>query len=315
MSDLDDDDGIDRSLLDAARAGLEPSAAQRKKLRRAVMAAIGTSAVTTGTAAGAQAAASATGAATAAGTATGGVATAAGLGLGAKIVIGTIALASVVGVVAVGRRSTSHDDPAPSAATTSIADAPPIAAAPERQESPLAAATPEPSAEVEAIDAPAPELEPAPELAAAPRPALATTRPGPSVLGRAPSTRPMPAPSPAPTFVAASESDTVPATPATAEEDPVRVETRLLARARAAIARHDGAAALAILDEHARLFPDGQLREERLANRVSALCALGERERAHAEATSFLAAHPGSVQVGAVRAADCWSDARELGTP
>ena len=84
--------------------------------------------------------------------------------------------------------------------------------------------------------------------------------------------------------------------------DPVLDEARLIARAQEAIDRHDGRGAMALLAEHARRFPEGQLREERFATRVHALCELGETERARREATSFLDVFPVSVHAARVRA-------------
>ncbi len=293
MSDLGEDGApIDRSLLDAARPALEPTDLQRSRLRRAVLGAIATSAVTTGTAAGAQAAASATGTATAAGAAGGG-ATAAGLGLGlgAKLAIGAIAIASVVAAVVasqpVGRGAAVQSGEARARPEGSSEASARIerARVAERTREPVVAETPE-----------APRAPASPLHVPAPAPARVASE---RVVPRAP----LPTRASEPSSTASALGPRAPA------EDPVLAEMRLLAQARAAIARHDGTAAMALLDEHARRFPTGELREERLANRVAALCALGEPERAHTEATAFFTSYPGSVHSSGVRAADCWSDA------
>ncbi|MFO0684882.1 MAG: hypothetical protein U0234_22685 [Sandaracinus sp.] len=272
----EEDHPIDRSLIDAAVPALEPSEAQRSRLKRAVLGAIATSAVTTGTAAGAQAAAGGTAATAASATGVGGAAV--GMGLGAKAVVAAIAIASVVGVVAVSRTpsatpaSGDEERAAPSeiaepSETHAVTSAPPSA--------PVA----EPAPPEEAPSA-APVIEPAPApIAASPLP----RRPTPTAAAPAPEVAPSP------------------------EVDPAVVETMLLARARVALQRHDGATAMQLLQEHASRFPSGELREERLALRISTLCELGETDRAHREAASYLDAFPGSIHAADVRAADCWS--------
>ena len=59
--------------------------------------------------------------------------------------------------------------------------------------------------------------------------------------------------------------------------------------------------ALQLLDDHARRFPRGTLREERIAARVHALCALGRRSEASEEAETFLAETPQSPYASRVR--------------
>jgi hypothetical protein len=262
MSHPDDDDGpIDRSLIDAARPGLEPSAGDKARVRRAVLGAIAGGVVASG-AAGAQAAAGGTiaaGGTTAAATTT----TIAGAGLGAglatKVVLGAIALASVIGVVAV---RTSEPGPPDVAVTLPAESRHPSAS----EELVIPGFDPEPVAPAaEPIEAP-------PEVALAP-----ITAEPPIVRPRAPS---------------GSVAEPL---------DPVLDETRLIAGAQEAIERHDGRGAMALLAEHARRFPEGQLREERFAFRVSALCELGETERARREATSFLDVFPVSVHAPRVR--------------
>jgi outer membrane protein assembly factor BamD (BamD/ComL family) len=71
-------------------------------------------------------------------------------------------------------------------------------------------------------------------------------------------------------------------------------EALLLRGARAALARGDGATALARVDEHAARFPAGALVEERQAARVFALCASGRATEARATASTFLATSPRS---------------------
>ncbi len=69
-------------------------------------------------------------------------------------------------------------------------------------------------------------------------------------------------------------------------------EARLLADARGALKGGDGSGALALLDEHARVFPHGWLANERAAERVVVLCSLGRRSEAIREGAAFLAGRP-----------------------
>jgi hypothetical protein len=64
----------------------------------------------------------------------------------------------------------------------------------------------------------------------------------------------------------------VPTKPAT---DLLAQEVDLLARARAALTHGKPAEALALAEQHAARFPRGTLRQEQLATRMRALCALG----------------------------------------
>jgi RNA polymerase sigma-70 factor (ECF subfamily) len=80
-----------------------------------------------------------------------------------------------------------------------------------------------------------------------------------------------------------------PAGPAT-----VTAEAELLRRADAALKAADPSRALALLGEHATTFPNGILVEERDAERVVVLCALGRTEDARAAAAQFLRLRPRS---------------------
>jgi hypothetical protein len=85
--------------------------------------------------------------------------------------------------------------------------------------------------------------------------------------------------------------------------DPMSVadEARILASASSALAAGDGARALVLLDEHARAFPRGALLEERLGERVLALCEVGEVGAARRAGASFLAQYPESPLARRVR--------------
>ncbi|HVZ75155.1 MAG TPA: hypothetical protein VHJ20_22390 [Polyangia bacterium] len=134
-----------------------------------------------------------------------------------------------------------------------------------------------------AAPAPAPSLAPAvveaPPVVEAPRtiaasPDLVQRRPSP-LAARAAADRPMRA--------------------SVATTSALSAEQALLDPARGALARHDGAAALALLDQHAHRFPDGALAQEREAMTIHALVLTGDRDRARARAQAFRARYPGSL--------------------
>jgi RNA polymerase sigma factor (sigma-70 family) len=64
-------------------------------------------------------------------------------------------------------------------------------------------------------------------------------------------------------------------------------ELRLVRGAKAAIREARADEAIALLDEHARRFPDGQLAAERRSTRVTALCGAGRHTEAEAEARAL----------------------------
>jgi RNA polymerase sigma factor (sigma-70 family) len=123
------------------------------------------------------------------------------------------------------------------------------------------------------------DREPAsPSGARAPTPGVAVPpsglHPAPAVPSRVPSADPRPPVIPAPS----------PATVSPEPADPLTAELALLQRAQQALRDHQPTAALALLDEHALRFPQGQLVDERRAARVRALCAAGRRDQALREA-------------------------------
>jgi len=77
----------------------------------------------------------------------------------------------------------------------------------------------------------------------------------------------------------------------------------LLERARAALGRGDGNAALRMLDEHAREYPTSALSEEREALTIMALARAGQLEQAKARLTQFEARSPGSLMLSALKRA------------
>jgi RNA polymerase sigma-70 factor (ECF subfamily) len=78
----------------------------------------------------------------------------------------------------------------------------------------------------------------------------------------------------------------------------LREELTLLGEVRAALQRGDGAYALRMLDGH--VTADRQLRSERQAARVLALCAVGRKREAERAAEAFLRQYPSSPHRAAI---------------
>jgi pyruvate/2-oxoglutarate dehydrogenase complex dihydrolipoamide acyltransferase (E2) component len=72
-------------------------------------------------------------------------------------------------------------------------------------------------------------------------------------------------------------------------------ERALIEQARTALAREQGAAALAVLERHARDFPEGELAEERESLQVQALVGLERFEQARKLAAHFHRRFPRSI--------------------
>ncbi len=84
-------------------------------------------------------------------------------------------------------------------------------------------------------------------------------------------------------------------------ESELEAEASRLARAQAEIRAGHPAGALEALDEHGAGANDGVLGQERVAARILALCALGRKDEARAEAQRFLSAFPRSPVAERVR--------------
>lgn len=151
------------------------------------------------------------------------------------------------------------------------------------EEAPYSTTRSEPSEDTAAVQEPAIRTEPQPVVPEPqPEPATLVERDPPAAKPTKPtkSTRraePEPEPS-----ASAPKTTTLAA------------EMRLLGRANAALRSGDPASALAVLDEHARDFADGQLAPEREYKRAIALCELGRAAKARAVAAAFVKAHPRS---------------------
>jgi hypothetical protein len=232
--------------------------------------------------------------------------TALGLASGAttKVVALVLSLGLVGGAVGATayRWSERHDAPghtpnshgsmvkeseSPTTRTSAVAHAPSAAlAAPQSPAEPGAAIANAPSPNARSVRA---TSSPA-GAEAPPTPETITSSPSPAAIPSGPSTNP----------AAASE---------------VEAEIALLGAARTALLENRPGDALAALERHAARFPNGTLAEDRAAERVFALCALGRVEAAREEATSFLATRPRSPHVGSIRTSCPFTDARSSPSP
>ncbi len=86
-----------------------------------------------------------------------------------------------------------------------------------------------------------------------------------------------------------------------ASPDSLAEETALLGKAARANREGDSVRALALLDEHASRYPNGVLAEERAAQRVFVLCALGRKAEATTARAAFLRDRPHSPLAERVR--------------
>jgi len=82
----------------------------------------------------------------------------------------------------------------------------------------------------------------------------------------------------------------------------VQGEIALLSKAQRALSSGKPGHALQLLDEYARVYPKGTLRQEHDAARIIALCKLGEVSKARALANAFMRAAPQSPLAERVRA-------------
>jgi len=309
MSDLAPED---RALLELAREAHEPTAAARSRVRAALIAQLG---VSTGLTAAAAASSSSAAAAIAAASGTAAVASAGGAAVasagGAAVatasttlvlavkVLSAVAIAgaAVSGGVAAHRSLREREPKVPMTASAQIPAAP----------GPVAGSAPNDPAPSKPAISSAPGRESLRTAARWREPSPIPTLPDPPSPRASPTKSPTPAPQEPPKAEATaapalSQSEVAvfsgPLSPTTLE-----AETRLVRAGIAALHEHDPARALALFDEHARLYPLGTLAEERAAARVNALCDLGQADRAQAAAAAFLRDRPSSPLAARVRAA------------
>jgi hypothetical protein len=131
----------------------------------------------------------------------------------------------------------------------------------------------------------------------------------PRALGPSPSDETSPLPEqPPPEPIAEQPTAAPPGRPSTSASEAsssggqMREEVALLSRAQAELSRGRAQQALDALKEHAQRFPRGALRNERVATRARALCALGRTQEANAELDRMERLNPGSPY---------WARARE----
>lgn len=278
--------GIDRSLLDRARAEMEPTTAQRERLlARTTMAVAG------------MAAAGATAAKAAAAAPTAQSATVVAGAAGAWKFALVVATGVLVAAGASWQLAGTSDESAPvSPASTSsasvrrpsglssndtvgaMASDPSSAETPVRHVAqPVERALISPPAEITHQPV---SLDQARELRRARRERPSVTRAPHVASGQAPP-RTVP-----------------PAIPETRLLD----ETRLLGDAHRALSAGQPLMALALLDRHREEFPVGAMRQERAATRVLALCAAGRDADARRAGQRFLSVYPNSMQAPRIRA-------------
>ena len=131
-------------------------------------------------------------------------------------------------------------------------------------------------------------------VASSTRPATTTMAPPPSAPNPAVE---LPATAP-PVSPTASHSE-----PHRLRHSDIAVERALVADARSLMQSGDTTRALAILKEHARRYPRGQLAEERDALEVVALARAGDHKRARVRADEFVRHHPNSLFLPSVQQA------------
>jgi hypothetical protein len=148
--------------------------------------------------------------------------------------------------------------------------------------SPVPEVTTEPSARVEPPDLRDLIQVPSPVTTASPLAA----EPAKTAPRRPPTATSAPVPMKAPTASVSSDN-----TPDVAAEDSILREARLLEKARRSLSL-DPAAALVVCDEHAHVFPQGQLHAERDLVKVEALRRLGRYSEARGLAKSLQQASP-----------------------
>jgi hypothetical protein len=288
VNDLNEDD---RALLDLVRGGDEPTSADRHRVRAALAAQLGLGAGLVSGSAGASG---------------GALASPWLVGWAAKILVTAVVVGELTGASAVAYRSMR---PAALAARTvgvrSPREAPPSPMPEAMTAAPASVAATPPAAFAPAIDRDAPAPAP-PRRVPGANPPLANAKPPALAIAEDPPSAGPPGASPAEMSLTPSEPPSPP--PAALPMPPplspttLEIETPLVGGAVAALHGGDAARALALLDEHARRFPTGALAQERMVERIAALCALRRQGEARSAAAAFLSSHGGSPLAERVRA-------------
>ncbi len=292
-----------RALFKSARGERAPSDADRERVRRGLALRLGAAAGAVSTASSAAAVASSV---------SGGAASATGVAGPSAIALTTkwVGLAILAGALGAGGASVYVSQSRLPPDETSGADSR-LDVAARRAPPPVGVASPPAFAPRAPVPPAAEEPAAPPRRWAAPDAVSASTE---FLRAIAPEVTRQPAPPPAPGHSPADVASVpvgsrekganLPSAPTAAAK-----ETQLLRSADGAMRSGDARGALALLDEHARRFPHGVLAEERSAERVSALCALGRVSEARDEAARFLSATPDSPLAESVRTS-CKGSAR-----
>jgi hypothetical protein len=284
----------DEALLARAREGLEPGLEDHARIKRGLFVRIAAAtAVSTAATTAVSRAAEAAVSTAALGSAASSVSVATGV---IKLLsIGVLGAAVVGGGLVVAHRVVGH--PATRNEVTILA---PTLAYRARSDSPMAPALAPAAPAAKAEQAPPPPKESAPlETSSVGEPkSLAPAAPrGSSPVLALPLMQQRP-PVADRGGVVANRSPSVPMT----TESPVELEADLLTRADSALKAGDANRALELVNQHASSFPQGVLVEEREAERIVVLCALGRSGEAETLAAEFLRQRPRSPLAPRVRA-------------
>jgi hypothetical protein len=277
MTDLDP---RDRALIELARGGHEPTDTDRSRVRAALVAELGVGIGLSTKAVGAA-------------TATAG----AGVSGGVASVVSAASVKVVAAVLLTGALGGGAFALHASSGGAARRAATPVGLVREVAGSGAATAGAAGDAVLSPIDPRPAEMPPLTAPPSRPPPSVPAAK-EPRALAR--DTEPAVPTAPEPPAVAAPSSapavQAAPVTPTTLD-----AETKLVRQGVGALHTGDAARALALLDEHARLYPDGFLAEERAGERVLALCDLGRNVEAADAARAFLSQHPRSPLAARVR--------------
>jgi hypothetical protein len=281
MNDLSDDA---KALFEAARPGHEPTQQDREQVRAGLLVRIGGAAAALGVAQTGAAASLAPGAAMASGAKT---------LLAFKLVLG---LTIAGGAGAVAYRSLA---PGAEASNTSVrAHGPSDRATANASALGPAVAQQDQEAKQEASDIGLAASSPAKPPALEAKPTHERSPGGLEPTGSPTATFPEPERR-TPAAGAKPGAGTFPDD--TPRSSDLSLEARALSGVQRAVREGRSSEALALLDQQDRDFPQGELRQERVAARVVALCAAGKASQARALAASFLAQAPRSPLAARMR--------------
>jgi hypothetical protein len=269
----------DEALVRDARAGMDATPDDQARVKRKLFAQLGI-----GAAIGGSAIATSSGASASAGAAA--TTVAAGSSVVAKLLITIAVIGLVGGGAVVVRRSRTHSD----VSSSSVAQA---SANPQQ---------------------PTFAIEPSVASSASPIAPLDTaqpSQPATPMISDIPTHR-SPSRASDPSAVSDRSADPEASTHTTNPDPPTSVpvsgpatvdaEAALLRSADTELKAGRADHALALVDQHAAQFPNGVLTEEREAERIVVLCALGRNQEAREAATTFLTARPRSPQTARIRA-------------